>query len=178
MPTSRADVRSLARLAPGTPALALEANIRLVQAYGAMVSTMDAYLLPFDLNSSRFAVMRLLYQAAERRLTMGQIRRELSVTSTNVSRLVDTLERRGFVRRLNGANDRRVVNAQMTAEGERVFLAAAPGVLERITAFWRNVDPAAQEVAVIVLAEVWHAANSVRTNSASAKAPDDGTPTC
>jgi len=57
--------------------------------------------------------------------TLGDVARRLMVTPAVVTGLIDRLERRGFVRRVNGGSDRRRVHLALTAEGR-----AASGYVE------------------------------------------------
>jgi DNA-binding MarR family transcriptional regulator len=49
--------------------------------------------------------------------TLGDVARRLMVTPAVVTGLIDRLERRGFVRRVNGGSDRRRVHLALTEEG-------------------------------------------------------------
>jgi DNA-binding MarR family transcriptional regulator len=49
--------------------------------------------------------------------TLGEVARRLMVTPAVVTGLIDRLERRGYVRRLSGASDRRRVHLALTEDG-------------------------------------------------------------
>ena len=53
-------------------------------------------------------------------MAQNQISRELGVSRTNITNLIDGLERDGLVRRVANPADRRVSHAQLTPEGERL----------------------------------------------------------
>jgi MarR family 2-MHQ and catechol resistance regulon transcriptional repressor len=69
---------------------------------------------------ARFAVLRALYFAEEERLAQHQIRKDMRVTSANVTRLIHALEREGLVTRAPDTKDRRVTYVELTASGRRV----------------------------------------------------------
>ena len=66
------------------------------------------------------AIHRLVI-APGRRLTMYELADALLVSRSGATRLVDRLEERGWVERRIGAQDRRVVRAELTREGAAAF---------------------------------------------------------
>jgi DNA-binding MarR family transcriptional regulator len=66
------------------------------------------------------AIHRLVI-APGRRLTMYELADALLVSRSGATRLIDRLEERGWVERRVGAQDRRVVRAELTREGAAAF---------------------------------------------------------
>lgn len=95
-------------------------NVRLFESFLAMRHSLGRFMAPFGLGlgPARFLVVRAIYMAEQHRLSLSEIARSLRVTSTNVTSLVDGLERDGWVTRVASANDRRVTFAQLTPEGK------------------------------------------------------------
>ncbi|BEP11935.1 MarR family transcriptional regulator [Acidothermaceae bacterium B102] len=73
-----------------------------------------------------FEVLIRLLRTPGQRLGLSELGRDLVVTTGGVTRLIDRLEAESLVRRERDPGDRRVVFAQLTAEGR----AAVLGVLE------------------------------------------------
>ena len=71
------------------------------------------------------AVHRLVI-APGRRLTMYQLADALLVSRSGATRLIDRLERRGWVARRVAPQDRRVVRAELTREGAAAFARTGP----------------------------------------------------
>ncbi|HWD28620.1 MAG TPA: MarR family transcriptional regulator [Rhizomicrobium sp.] len=67
--------------------------------------------------------------------TCADIARHMSYDSGAITRLVDQLEKRGFVARKRSTTDRRVVHLAMTAEGKAVTKALTPSTLN----FWNEL---------------------------------------
>ena len=61
--------------------------------------------------------------------TLGDVARQLMVTPAVVTGLIDRLERRGYVERVNSTRDRRRVHLRITATGQR----ALEGTERRLT---------------------------------------------
>ena len=69
-------------------------------------------------NPQWFAVLHLLLSAEGHRLPMSVIAREMSMTSGGVTKLADRMARQGLIDRRGSSQDRRVVYAALTPEGE------------------------------------------------------------
>ena len=63
-------------------------------------------------------------------LRIGELAELTSIELSTLSRLVDTLQRRGFVTRKNAKNDARVVNVALTARGRATTTALLPAAAE------------------------------------------------
>ena len=129
-----------------------------VQAYSSLVRKLDDELRQaHDLPLHSFEVLAQLYLEPGHRLRMIELADHLVLTRSGISRLVDRLERDGFVRRLEADRDGRGVLAELTEAGFAAFDAAvathvdglrrlffdklAVGELERLNAIWDRVGP-------------------------------------
>lgn len=146
----------LGHLAPGVDLTAVEANFTLVRAFGAVQDVMEPYLASFGLSPARLTFLRVLYQAPGHRLTMGEIRQRLNVTSTNVSKLAAGLERHGWVKRTVSERDRRVVYGELTPAGRAEFEARVPGALQKMAELWQGLNHQEQETAIALLQKLWY----------------------
>ena len=81
-------------------------------------------LRPLDLSTQQFRVMQVVY--VREGVTITEIARDAVIEQSVVSRIVDQLERRGFVSRRRGAVNGRIVQVTMTAVGEAVFESVLP----------------------------------------------------
>jgi MarR family 2-MHQ and catechol resistance regulon transcriptional repressor len=86
------------------------------------------------MSQAQFTVVRLLYFAGEGRLVQTEIARAMGVTATYVTRIVDALERKGWVKRVTGVADRRLTFAELTPQGRENFERVVPGVIRRMQA--------------------------------------------
>jgi len=97
---------------------------------------LNAGLRARRLTAAQFNALLALKTAGAGGLRMGEIGRRLVVTKSNVTGLVDRLERQGLVRR-GGQSDRRATVAQLTAAGARLLAGAAPRHGERLAELTR-----------------------------------------
>jgi DNA-binding MarR family transcriptional regulator len=82
-----------------------------------------------------FEALVLLAGAEERRLRRVDLARQLALTPSGVTRLLDGLEEAGLVERASCSFDRRVVYAQLTDAGADLLAAAScahVGAIERL----------------------------------------------
>lgn len=99
---------------------AIEGALAVNAAYAAQSGALNRLCAALGINrtTGRHALIRLLHFAEGHRLTQFEIASEMQVTSSNVTFLVDGLEKEGLVQRLPHPTDRRTVYVQLTTEGE------------------------------------------------------------
>ena len=77
-----------------------------------------------------------VFNAGESGIRMTDLAREVVLTKAGLTSLIDRLEARSLVRRTPDPSDRRAVRVTLTAEGQRVFRAAArihvAGIQDRV----------------------------------------------
>ena len=73
-------------------------------------------------------------------LPIGEVADGLLNRASDVTRLVDRLERAGLAERLPNPTDRRSVLVRATAEGQRVFAAVTPQVQDYHRRQWANLS--------------------------------------
>jgi MarR family 2-MHQ and catechol resistance regulon transcriptional repressor len=73
----------------------------------------------FDISSTKFNLLVILYNASEAGMTLSEIGKEMLVTKANITGLVDRLEKQGYVVRKKHHGDRRKIIAVITHSGER-----------------------------------------------------------
>ena len=78
-----------------------------------------------DLTYSQFAVLEALYHLGS--LTQGDISAKVLKSGSNMTTVIDNLERDGFVRRERDAKDRRVIHVHLTEAGSSKVEAVLPG---------------------------------------------------
>lgn len=88
-----------------------------------------AHLLePFELTPNQYNVLRILGGAGPEGLACVEISKRMITRDSDMTRLLDRLEKQGLVRRERDASDRRVVRAHLHEEGQRVLAELAAPV--------------------------------------------------
>ena len=152
--TVKSIIEALSRVFPETDQWAAEANLMAARTYGAVIGTVAPYWAEFGLTGHRYNVLRLLFLAGLHRLPMKEIAAGLNVGTTNVTSLIDGLERDGLVQRVNALDDKRVTYAQLTQEGEDRFMAVYPHTASRLRKAWSPLSDDEKRILVHLLAKV------------------------
>src|SRR5215510_8107858 len=99
-------------------AVAVEAWVNLVRGHSAAVGAINARLMAdHGLTINDYECLLLLARAEDRRLRRVDLAERLILTASGVTRLLDGLEKEGWVDRAACATDRRVTYAVLTDEG-------------------------------------------------------------
>lgn len=135
--------------AAGNP-LNYEAHVMLLRAYVSLVAQSSGSRLP----RAHYNVLRILYQQPDRRLQMTDIGIGLNVSLTNVTKLVNSLEQDGLVRRVPHEEDKRRTWTEVTEAGAQAFLGALPIVFEHTDGIWNNFSDQEKRIFVHLLAKL------------------------
>jgi len=103
-----------------------EAFVSLLRAHASTTGRLNARLsAEHGLTINDFEVLLLLARAPERRLRRVDLAQKTLLTPSGITRLLDGLERAGWVERASCSFDRRVVYAVVTDAGLATLRAAA-----------------------------------------------------
>ena len=112
---------------PNASARATECVMNLVFTADLLVKRISDLLQPFDLSPASGLVLSILADS-ELPLPPNKIADRLIITRATVTGLIDSLERRGYVRRLPHPSDRRMLLIEPTDTGRQVAYAFRPVV--------------------------------------------------
>jgi len=104
---------------PDSSALATECAMNLVLAADLLEKRITALLAPFDLSPATGLVLSILADA-EAPTSPNQIADHLIISRASVTSLLDSLEKRGFVKRQPHLSDRRKLLVELTETGRQV----------------------------------------------------------
>lgn len=98
--------------------LGAQTFVTLLRAHAAATRRLNAQLnAAHGLTISDFEVMLRLARAPDRRLRRVDLAEQVFLTASGITRLLDGLERNGYVERASCSSDRRVVYAVLTDAG-------------------------------------------------------------
>jgi MarR family 2-MHQ and catechol resistance regulon transcriptional repressor len=125
----------------------------LIRAYAALkVDT------PFEprsgLSKARYSILRLLYTAEANRMLMTDIVQDMSVSPTNVTKLVDGLEADALVKRVDDPHDKRKVWVELMAKGRDVVEEAFPNVARHVGSLWVGLTVEEKKVLIHLLSKL------------------------
>lgn len=113
-------------LAPARQKLDLQLWVRLLAcAHAAEQRVKNRIKESFGINQTQFNLLSQLDRAPEG-IRMGEIARRTVVTGSNVTAVVDDLQKRGLVTRRVAEGDRRATVITLTSKGRTTFAEMAP----------------------------------------------------
>ncbi|MFY7826138.1 MAG: MarR family winged helix-turn-helix transcriptional regulator [Flectobacillus sp.] len=85
-----------------------------------LVSEFSQIIKPYTLSEQQYSVLKILQNAHPTPLSINTIIENMRDQMSNVSRLVDKLEQKGYVERRKSPSDKRVVEVIITDEGVQI----------------------------------------------------------
>lgn len=141
----------------------------------AVMATADAFLReshrlfrPYGLTGAQYNVLNVLEGRPQ-----GMSQRELSdvlvVDRSNVTGLLDRMEKAGWVKRADDPADRRVYRVSLTPAGRKLWAKVHPHYLERVADVTRGVSAAQMKSGVELLQKLERDAAQRQRDSAKGK---------
>lgn len=103
----------------------LNTFIKLTRCTNSLLARLSERNTIGDLTYSQFAVLEALFHLGS--LTQGDISAKVLKSGSNMTTVIDNLERDGLVRRERDANDRRVIHIHLTEAGSKKVEEVLPG---------------------------------------------------
>ena len=123
---------------------ALDTFIKLVRGTNSLFGALRIPLQrDFGLTDSQLGVLETIHHLGP--LPQGQICQKILKSGSNVTTVVDNLERDGLVRRVRYESDRRVQVVHLTAKGRALIEEAFPAHAARIAACMSTLTSAEQD---------------------------------
>jgi len=116
-------VNKPARRRARRPAAAEPLVFSLLGTAGAVAARLDAAVRPLGLSLAKAGVLRLLAEA-QQPLPLHELAEHEGCVRSNITQLVDRLEKEGLVRRRGDATDHRSVRAVLTPAGRQAYAKA------------------------------------------------------
>jgi DNA-binding MarR family transcriptional regulator len=98
-----------------------EAYLLIQHLAGMQIQELAVLLRPYGITPEQYHVLRVLEDAGTDGLACSAIAARSVSGDPDVTRLLDRLEKQGWVDRVRESNDRRVVTARVTREGKRLL---------------------------------------------------------
>ncbi len=138
--SARHAAQDLQRDLPGADPTLLAVHRTFVRAHLLAKNHLDRRYAELGLSISRFNVLRLLHASPTGRLTMGEMSIQLSVSPPNVTKLVDALEKDGWLRRVVLPENRRYTYLELSEGGASGFLAVLPRIINTWGEMWMGLS--------------------------------------
>ena len=107
-----------------------QAYLELMQTSKAIQDCIKAEMMANKLNITEFSVLEVLYFKGKQ--TIQQIGKSILISSGSMTYVIDKLEQRGLLNRIDCPNDRRVIHVVLSEDGVRFMEKIMPKHLELI----------------------------------------------
>ena len=121
----------------------LDTFIKLTRCTNSLLSRLADRNTIGDLTWSQFAVLEALYHLGH--MTQGEISNKVLKSGSNMTTVIDNLERDGLVRRERDADDRRVIHVHLTEAGQGKIEAVLPGHIAALVDEFKVLSAGEQE---------------------------------
>jgi MarR family 2-MHQ and catechol resistance regulon transcriptional repressor len=103
----------------------LDTFIKLTRCANSLFARLSERNTLGDITPSQFAVLESLYHLGS--MNQGEVSTKVLKSGSNMTTVIDNLERDGLVRRERHEKDRRVINVHLTEAGKKMVEAVLPG---------------------------------------------------
>ncbi|MFN8434977.1 MAG: MarR family transcriptional regulator [Anaerolineales bacterium] len=121
----------------------LETFIKLTRCTNSVLGELSARQTTGDLTPSQFAVLEALYHIGS--MTQGEVSSKVLKSTSNLTTVIDNLERDGYVRRERDAEDRRVIHVHLTESGTSKIEAVLPNHVGALVEIFSVLSASEQE---------------------------------
>jgi MarR family transcriptional regulator, 2-MHQ and catechol-resistance regulon repressor len=121
----------------------LDTFIKLTRCTNSLLARLANRNTIGDLTWSQFAVLEAIYHLGH--MTQSEISGKVLKSGSNMTTVIDNLERDGFVRRERNTNDRRVIHVHLTEAGRGKIEAVLPGHIAALVEEFKVLTASEQE---------------------------------
>ncbi len=126
------------------------------------------------LTPSEFGVLELLLHKGP--TPLGAVGQKILLTTGSVTHVIDTLEKKGLVRRVACPSDRRVLYADLTDQGRELIVRAFPEHAECLRNAMSGLSPEEQETLANLAKRLGLSARDMLSYSGGTCSPDNNQP--
>ncbi len=112
------------------PSLEGEAGLNILRTSEVLYDRLNTELKKLDLTFTQYNVLRILRGAGAEGVSCSQLAERMIVRDPDVTRLLDRIEKRGYVERKRCDQDRRILTVRLSAAGLKQLQAADRPVRE------------------------------------------------
>lgn len=151
-----------------TPGPRYEALIGLLRTAETLWNSSRAFFARWDLSPSQFNILNLLDEQPEG-FSQIALSRRLIMHRSNITGLVDRLEGRGLVRRVENPTDRRAFNVMLTPAGRKLLRSIQPHYYQAAEVVWSGISVERARQILAELQAISDNAEKVATGTSPAK---------
>jgi DNA-binding MarR family transcriptional regulator len=122
VPTKKASLAAALKQTRPFVSLEQEVYLSLLRTTSELSHAVDQFFRPFGITSSQYNVLRILRGAGADGLCRNEISERMVTATPDMSRLLDRMEKAGWVTRERAEDDRRQVSTYITRSGMELLV--------------------------------------------------------
>lgn len=127
-------IRDLARDNPG-----MKMVVNILRAGNIIDNEVSKVLKEFEITHVQFNILRVLEAASPEKLSVGEIKRGLFFPTSDVTRLLDRLEKRDLITRSLRPDNRRKMDITITDAGLQLIASSLPKIEEKLNGYYKHL---------------------------------------
>jgi DNA-binding MarR family transcriptional regulator len=131
-----------------------EAFLSILRTASELSNTADELLRQFDITQQQYNVLRILRGAGTESLCRNEISARMVAAAPDMSRLLDRMEKSGWITRERAEDDRRQVSTFITDSGKKLLTIIEGPVDEQTHRLFEGVKSTDLKMLVEVLAQI------------------------
>jgi DNA-binding MarR family transcriptional regulator len=131
-----------------------EAFLSILRTASELSNTADRLLRQFDITQQQYNVLRILRGAGTEGLCRNEISARMVAAAPDMSRLLDRMERTGWIIRERDEDDRRQVSTFITDSGNKLLTIVEDPVHEQTHRLFEGVKSTDLKMLIDVLAQI------------------------
>src|ERR1700683_1432233 len=131
-----------------------EAFLSILRTASELSHSADKFLREFDITQQQYNVLRILRGAGAEGLCRNEISARMVAAAPDMSRLLDRMEKAGWITRERAEDDRRQVSTFITDSGKKLLTIIEGPVHQKINQLFEGVKSADLKMLVAVLAQI------------------------
>jgi DNA-binding MarR family transcriptional regulator len=129
----------------------LNAVVNIKITHGWICKLQDDFFKTYQLTHQQFNILRILKGQYPRAVSIKDIKRRMIDKMSNVGRLVEKLQQKGFVQKVENAQDRRVMFVHLTEQGLQLLVNIQAVHSDTMVGYFNNItEEEAIELARII----------------------------
>jgi DNA-binding MarR family transcriptional regulator len=131
-----------------------EAFLSILRTASELSHASDKFLREFDITQPQYNVLRILRGAGAEGLCRNEISARMVAATPDMSRLLDRMDKSGWITRVRDENDRRQVSTFITDSGKKLLTTIENPLHEQIHRLFEGVKSADLKMLLDVLAQI------------------------
>lgn len=120
--------------------------------YHTINDQLDIFLKELDLNKSEFLILHTLASKGSCKIqTLGEL---VNISSSTTTYTIDKLEKRGLIRRIPSETDRRIIQIELTSEGNLIWDKTKVDHLKQLEYLLEDISEESLEKAINLMGEI------------------------